>query len=266
MTIYAIGTSHTYGDCESAINKEIDNPWPKILSQRLDCEVVNYGRMGVNNLQLIEMAEHICKNNKPDLIIAEMRWMPFPLLVEKHSVDQDYTDDLFSDTRHNSIKNDRYRSKYHGIQRSDLKLTHDGKFKLSTKSLSSQRVTDELLNDIIGFAKINFNHNVMHNQHLLQSLSNMHHLSAICKYYNVPVRVFVWAGITYEIVEEAKLNLNGLDTFDFFSSGKTFMNYAEEKRTNKWISKFDCGCGHWMEPVHEYFVDTIIDEVKQILT
>ena len=60
--------------CRGIENGVSEKTWCDVLQERVQMPVINYGRSGVNNLQLIEMAEYICKNDNPDLIIAELRW------------------------------------------------------------------------------------------------------------------------------------------------------------------------------------------------
>lgn len=264
MTIYALGTSHTYGECQGSPDNKINHPWPSIMSERLGVDVINYGRTGVNNLQLIEMAQHLCENNKPDMIIAEMRWLPFPILIENHQTYQNSENlphNLFSDTRHNKTNYDKYRYQYHSIFRSQVDPENESK-----KPSWLDRYPEQISRDILGYARINFFHNILYNQQLLQALGNMHHLSTLCKFYNVPAKVFVWAGIPFNVVQDANLNLSGLNTFEFFKSGKPFRIYAETQKSLGWIKKHECPCGHMDQDVHEYFVDTVIDEVKQLLT
>jgi hypothetical protein len=260
MTIYAIGTSHTYGECRDLPGDKVERPWTSIMAERLGIDVINYGRPGVNNLQLVEMAQHLCENDKPEMIIAEMRWQPYPLLIEKHDTSEDYTTDLFSATRHNQSGNDKYRYQYYPLYRAQI-LTEDQLKKISWLN----NYPEQKARDIIGYARINFLHNVIQNQNLLQSLSNMHHITSICKFYNVPVKIFVWGGTPFDVVSDAEVNLNGIDTFKFFSSGMPFIIYAEKTKSRKWIEEYTCSCDHMMQPVHEFFVDTVIDEVKQIL-
>ena len=96
--IYAIGTSLTYGMCRGIENGVSEKTWCDVLQERVQMPVINYGRFGVNNLQLIEMAEYICKNDNPDLIIAELRWTT--PMYEKHKA-QKANVDLFAKTRYN---------------------------------------------------------------------------------------------------------------------------------------------------------------------
>lgn len=260
MTIYAIGTSHTYGECQDRENNKIQKPWPALLSERLGTEVINYGRRGVNNQQLIEMTEHVCQNEKPEMIIAEMRWHPLPLLIENHEnleKSEEFSENLFSFTRHSDQGYDKYRHQYHAIWRNSFSVE---------EYPWSKKCPKKLVDDIQGYMNINFNHNVFHNQSVMQAASSMYHVAGLCRAYGVPVKVFVWGGFSFGDSDKNRPDLSGLDTFDFFKQGRTFILYAEDKHSNDWIQKNQCKCGHMNEVLHEYFVDTVIDEVKQSLT
>ena len=73
--IYAIGTSHTYGMCRGIENGVSQKTWCGLLQERVGARYKLWKTRV--NLQLIEMAEYICKNDNPDLIIAELRWTTY---------------------------------------------------------------------------------------------------------------------------------------------------------------------------------------------
>lgn len=247
----------------------IDTTWCDILSERIDTPIINYGRAGVSNLQLIEMAEDICKNKNPKMIIAEMRWTSHPLLLEKHKYKEEYSQDLFSRTRHNMGEDsvddvvDKYSEIYYSIHYGFSKhINEDHNLeRWKNKFSETKYFSDKTIDDIRGWIRICFLHNIMADQYRRQSLSNMYHLQSICDRYNVPLKLFVWTASNYADVSESNFDMTGLSTFDFFKDGKTFIEHAGD-----WTSKHRCECEHFQTPVHEYFVDTILEEVRQCLS
>ena len=255
--IYAIGTSHTYGMCRGIENGVLEKTWCDVLQERVQMPVINYGRSGVNNLQLIEMAEYICKNDNPDLIIAELRWTTHPLMYEKHKA-QKANVDLFAKTRYNGGGDtDKYGEMYREIHYGWAKHVEyiEKRFPEFTSSLSEQE-----LQDVKGWIKVSFLHNIMEDHYKRQALSNFYHLQSICDNHNVPLKIFVWTASNYADLSDSKFDMSGLSTFGFFKDGKTFIEHAGD-----WTQQHRCECEHFKLPVHEHLVDIIEQEVLEVL-
>lgn len=259
--IYALGTSHTYGACRGEEDGQLDRTWTHILSERLNRPVINYGRRGINNLQIIEMAEQIAKGLQPELIIAEMRWTTHPIMVEDHFVKQK-SDDLFSKTRHNQNNKDNddsYSSRYQEIHYGHAK--HVDRLEEKKNIEWTKNYDKQFLESLKGFIKINYNHNIFEDQYKRQALSNMYHLQSICDMYEVPLKLFVWTSSNYNDLSKSKFDMTGLSTFGFFEQGRTFIEYIGNENTDP----YKCECEHFKTPVHEMFVEEIEEEIKDVL-
>lgn len=262
--IYAIGTSHTYGKCRGQTDGKLPITWCEILEEKLDHPVINYGRAGVSNIQLIEMAEDICKNKNPDMIIAEMRWTIHPILIEDHFRDPDNTD-LYAQTRAVDEGRDKYSSRYRAMHYGMAKHVDNLEQRLERAMTKPNdkwwlRYGSDFIENLKGHIKISFLHNVFYDQYKRQALSNFYHLQSICDRYNVPLKIFVWTASNYADVSESNFDMSGLSTFEFFKDGKTFIESAGD-----WVYEHQCECEHFKTPVHEYFVDTVIDEIRECL-
>mgnify|MGYP001170518976 CR=1 FL=1 len=259
--IYALGTSHTFGVCRGEENGLLETTWTDILSKRLKRPVINYGRRGINNLQIIEMAEKIAKEEQPDLIIAEMRWTTHPIMVEDHRNPNKSTD-LFSLTRHfEHEKNeaDSYSSKYKEIHYGWAKHMNRLEEKMNLEWIED--LDKDFLESLKGFIKINFNHNVFQDQYKRQALSNMYHLQSICDKHNIPLKIFVWTASNYNDLSKSNFDMSGLSTFGFFENGRTFIEYIGPENSDP----YKCECEHFKTPVHMMLVDEIEEEVNDAL-
>lgn len=264
-TITCLGTSHTYGVCKGtfADNKlPIEQSYTTLLSERLNAQVINYGRSGVSNIQLIEMAEQVCKQYKPDLIIAEMRWTIHPLMLEKHLKYQDNVG-LFTRTREYDVAPDKYTGRYQEIHYGYSRDKNLNRLGEKLEGIVPKNMEEEFYRDVAGWVKIEFRHNIFHDQYKRQALSNMFHLAHVCRTHDVPVKIFVWAASNYNDVSEANFDFMDLPTFSFFP--KTFIEYAHELKGKDWVEAQHCGCEHYQLPIQELLVDTIEQEVVNAL-
>jgi hypothetical protein len=264
-TIACLGTSHTYGVCKGtfADNKlPMEQSYTSILANRLNANVINYGRSGVSNIQLIEMTEHLCTYDRPDLIIAEMRWTVHPLMLEKHMKAQE-NNGLFTRTRNNDVAPDKYSGYYQEIHYGYSRDKNLNRLGDKLSGILPKNMETEFYRDVAGWVKIEFRHNIFRDQYKRQALSNMFHLAHVCKTYDVPLKIFVWAASNYSDVSESNFNFMDLPTFSFFP--KTFIEYAQELKGKEWVEKQHCECEHYQLPIQELLVDTILDEVCDAL-
>ena len=265
-TIACLGTSHTYGVCKGTFTDNklpIEQSYTELLSQDTGAQVINYGRSGVSNIQLIEMAEQLClQTPKPDLIIAEMRWTVHPLMLEKHLAGTERRG-LFSRTRYSDTAPDKYSGRYQEVHYGYSRPRNLDRLGDKLEGIVPKDMESELYRDVAGWVKIEYNHNIFHDQYKRQALSNMFHLAHVCKTHDVPLRIFVWAASNFNDLSKSDFNFMDLPVFDFFP--KTFIEHAEELKGKQWVKQQHCECEHYKLPIQQLLVETISDEVKSVI-
>ena len=66
MLLYTFGDSFTHG---YELTNPVDNAWPAVLSKKLNADVVNYARPGIDNEFIIDTVISAINKKKPDLAI-----------------------------------------------------------------------------------------------------------------------------------------------------------------------------------------------------
>ena len=256
MTVYCLGTSHTYGEYEDYPTKMVEKTYCDFLSEKINYPVVNYGARGSHNLEILEVLMEIIDKKdhyNPTAFIVELRESASPALVEKHaSIEILDKLKIISRTREDPSQN-IFSAKYEKYWRNE----------------NSWKTRSTYNKDVRGYCKVHYDHNIMFNLTDIQILTTWHTIQNLCNYHNIPVKLFAFSPVNK--IEDNKENfkyLNGLNTFKWLNLDRnifTFMTYVVNDKGLDWAESHVGSCGHYTEVVHEYLADLIRDEVKEMI-
>lgn len=257
MTVYCFGTSFTYGTNKDKPGGIVKRTYCDYLSKELDIPVINYGIPGAHNLEILEAVVELISNKnhyKPSLLIIELRQTISPLLVEKHDL-----------LEQKMIGNKSYLKpvQYFGDN------NFNQKYEKYWREENSWHIRDYWNKDVEGYCKINYKHNILFDAADLQILAIWHMIQNVCVNNNIPFKLFAYSHMGHiENKKNCHMYLDILNTFDWKNLEQnifSFVAHAIHVKGDDWVDNERSSCGHYGEKMHEYLVDTIKDEVKELI-